>query len=96
MIVSININEININNERVLNYKGTLDTEKLKELERALKIIENREGHITFFYLYFISDSVCYSYTKDAKWIEDYFIVQDSDFRQEHELKTSIILEQKD
>lgn len=78
IIVDVTINETDTDNEEFIAYKESLEGADLREYEVALKVVEKNKGHTVYFDLCFISDNVCYKYTHEANWIDDYILVLDA------------------
>lgn len=77
IILDFNVNDFDAGSDEVIEYTSSLDKDVLKEFDKILKTVVNKNGHITDFNIVFISSGVAYKYTEEADWIEEYNLLEE-------------------
>ena len=88
LILDIEINNIEISDEEIIEYKSVLKDE---DYEDALKVTKETNGQISRIILSFIHDNVSYSFSQLADWYDKYIFIQElfGDEEDEEEIDNS-------
>ena len=76
LIVDVLINNTDLEDERLIDYREQLEDIELEEFETCLNILRERKNALAKIELHYIFENTCYSYCEYADWIEDFLFVQ--------------------
>lgn len=78
IIVEVDINDIELDNEKITNFKNKLDSDEQKEYAEALKVIKQTSQHVMHISVSFVLNEIHYKYSEFVDWYDEYIQILES------------------